>query len=62
MIIVSPLVSGYKYEKLKEKGGGKVHKGVAKGERIEWSKGKGNFVKSLYRELPKVGNSSPQYK
>ena len=35
VIIVSPLVSGYKYEKLKEKGGGKVHKGVAKGERIE---------------------------
>ena len=35
VIIVSPLVLGYKYEKLKEKGGGKVHKGVAKGERIE---------------------------
>ena len=35
VIIVSPLVSGYKYEKLKEKRGGKVHNGVAKEERIE---------------------------
>ena len=40
------------------KGCWKVHKEVGKGERIEWSRGRGNFVKSLCREQPKVENSS----
>ena len=63
VIIVSPLILGYKYEKLKEeKGGWKVHKEVGKGDRIEGSREKYNFVESLCWEQPKVGNSSPQYK
>ena len=41
VIIVSPLILSYKYEKLKGgKGCWKVHKEVRKGERIEWSRGK----------------------
>ena len=63
VIIVSPLILGYKYEKLKEENGGwKVHKEVEKGERIEGSRERGNFVESLFQEQPKVRNSSSQYK
>ena len=48
VVIVSPLILGYKYEKLKERGGDYRERGREK------------FVESLCQ--PKVGNSSPQYK
>ena len=63
VIIVSPLISRYKYEKLKEEiGCWKAHKEVGKGEKIQQSRGRGNFVESLCQGRLKVGNSSPQYK
>jgi len=55
VIIVSPLTLSYKYEKLKKKEG-------EERERIELSRGRGNFIESLCQKQPKVGNSSPQCK
>ena len=57
---------GYKYEKLRNKLGGFGEKTKNKGSnrivvavRIEEFIRRGCFVRSLYKELPKVGNPKP---
>ena len=48
VIITSPLILGYKYEKLKEEMVVEREiKKLGKGEKIEWSKGRVNYVESL---------------
>ena len=48
VIITSPLILGYKYEKLKEKMVVEREiKKLGKGEKIEWSRGRVNYVESL---------------
>ena len=61
VIIVSPLISSYKYEKLgEEKGCRKVPKEIESKER-EWirEKKRGSLIESLYWEQLKVGNPKP---